>query len=76
MKSSPRLARAPMGGVCRARDSKQRAVAIKVLPATLANEAQYRARFEREAQLLAALNHPNIATVHGLEQNWRLFIDQ
>ena len=45
-----------------------RDVAIKVLPAALANDAQYMARFEREAQVLAALNHPNIATVYGIEQ--------
>jgi len=58
-----------MGEVYRARDSKlQRDVAIKVLPAALANDAQYMARFEREAQMLAALNHPNIATVYGVEQ--------
>jgi len=58
-----------MGEVYRARDTKlNRDVAIKVLPAALANDAQYMARFEREAQLLAALNHPNIATVYGIEQ--------
>ena len=58
-----------MGEVYRARDSKlRREVAIKVLPASLANDTQYMARFEREAQMLAALNHPNIATVHGIEQ--------
>ena len=58
-----------MGEVYRARDGKlHRDVAIKVLPASLANDAQYMARFEREAQLLAALNHPNIATVYGIEQ--------
>jgi Tol biopolymer transport system component len=58
-----------MGEVWRALDTKlNREVAIKVLPAALANDAQYMARFEREAQTLAALNHPNIATVHGIEQ--------
>jgi eukaryotic-like serine/threonine-protein kinase len=58
-----------MGEVYRARDSKlNRDVAIKVLPAALANDGQYMARFEREAQLLAALNHSNIATVYGIEQ--------
>ena len=58
-----------MGEVYRARDGKlNRDVAIKVLPATLANDAQYMARFEREAQVLASLNHPNIATVYGVEQ--------
>src|ERR1700684_4106501 len=58
-----------MGEVYRARDGKlNRDVAIKVLPAALANDAQYMARFEREAQVLASLNHPNIATVYGIEQ--------
>src|SRR6202140_4912902 len=58
-----------MGEVYRARDAKlNRDVAIKVLPAALANDAQYMARFEREAQMLAAMNHPNIATVYGIEQ--------
>ena len=58
-----------MGEVYRARDAKlNRDVAIKVLPAALANDAQYMTRFEREAQMLAALNHPNIATVYGIEQ--------
>ncbi|MGO9255119.1 MAG: protein kinase domain-containing protein [Bryobacteraceae bacterium] len=58
-----------MGEVYRARDAKlNRDVAIKVLPAALSNDAQYMARFEREAQMLAALNHPNIATVYGIEQ--------
>jgi Tol biopolymer transport system component len=58
-----------MGEVYRARDSKlNREVAIKVLPAAFANDAQYMARFEREAQVLASLNHPNIATVYGIEQ--------
>jgi Protein kinase domain/WD40-like Beta Propeller Repeat len=58
-----------MGEVYRARDGKlHREVAIKSLPASLANDAQYMARFGREAQMLAALNHPNIATVYGIEQ--------
>jgi serine/threonine protein kinase len=51
-----------MGEVHRARDGKlNRSVAIKVLPAVLAIDHQCMARFEREAQMLAALNHPNIA---------------
>ena len=51
-----------MGEVYRARDTKLgRDVAIKVLPAALAQDAERLARFEREAQLLASLNHPNIA---------------
>src|SRR5580658_7751460 len=58
-----------MGEVYRARDAKlNRDVAIKVLPASLAKDARYMARFEREAQVLASLNHPNIATVYGIEQ--------
>jgi len=58
-----------MGEVYRARDSKlNRDVAIKVLPAAFANDAQYMARFAREAQVLASINHPNIATLYGLEQ--------
>ena len=57
-----------MGEVYRARDPKlNRDVAIKVLPASLANDADYLARFQREAQVLAALNHPNIAAIYGLE---------
>ncbi len=57
-----------MGEVWRATDTKlQRDVAIKVLPAEVAGDAARLARFQREAQLLAALNHPNIAAIHGLE---------
>src|SRR5689334_16698923 len=59
-----------MGEVYRAKDSRLgREVALKVLPARLANDAEYMARFHREAHLLASLNHPNIATIHGLEAN-------
>ncbi|HXT70466.1 MAG TPA: protein kinase [Vicinamibacterales bacterium] len=58
-----------MGEVYRARDHKlNRDVAIKVLPDLVANDPDRVARFTREAQLLAALNHPNIAQIHGLEQ--------
>ena len=54
-----------MGEVYRARDAVlQREVAIKVLPAAMADNPRRLRRFEREAQALAALNHPNIATVH------------
>ena len=57
-----------MGEVYRARDTKLgREVAIKVPPDELSRDAERRARFEREAKLLAALNHPSIATLHGLE---------
>ena len=58
-----------MGEVYRARDTKlDRDVAIKVLPAAFAEDAARMARFEREAQMLAALNHPNIAAIYGIEQ--------
>src|SRR6266540_1367032 len=57
-----------MGAVWRARDTRlARDVAIKVLPAEFAAEAERLKRFEREARLLAALNHPNVAAIYGLE---------
>jgi Tol biopolymer transport system component len=57
-----------MGEVYRATDTKLgRQVAIKVLPSAVASDARYMARLEREAQLLAALNHPNIAGIYGVE---------
>ncbi len=57
-----------MGEVWRARDTKLgREVAIKTLPEAFAADPDRRARFEREAKLLASLNHPNIGTIHGLE---------
>jgi serine/threonine-protein kinase len=59
-----------MGEVYRARDTKlQRDVAIKVLPQALAHEADRLSRLEREARALAALNHHNIAQIHGLEES-------
>jgi hypothetical protein len=59
-----------MGEVYRARDPKlNREVAIKVLLASVVNDPDRLARFGREAQLLAALNHPNIAHIHGLEES-------
>jgi hypothetical protein len=58
-----------MGEVYRATDSNlKRAVAIKVLPASVAGDADRLARFQREAEVLAALNHPNIAAIYGLER--------
>ena len=61
-----------MGEVYRARDLKlERDVAIKVLPTALAQDPERSARFEREAKVLAALNHPNIATIYGVEENSR-----
>lgn len=57
-----------MGEVYRARDPRlKRDVAIKVLPAEFAKDAERVARFQREAELLAALNHPNIAQVYGID---------
>jgi serine/threonine protein kinase len=59
-----------MGEVYRARDTRLgREVAVKVLPPTLAEDRERMARFEREARLLASLNHTNIASVHGLEES-------
>jgi len=57
-----------MGQVWRARDTKlDRDVAIKVLPEAFAHDADRLARFTREAKTLAALNHPNIAHIHGID---------
>lgn len=65
-----KLGEGGMGEVYRATDSRLgRDVAIKVLPTTFAANAQSMARFEREAQLLASLNHPGIASVFGLEES-------
>ena len=59
-----------MGSVYRARDTKlNRDVALKVLPDEFASDADRLARFTREAQTLASLNHPNIAHIHGLEES-------
>jgi serine/threonine-protein kinase len=57
-----------MGEVYRARDANlKRDVAVKVLPAVLAHDNERMARFRREAEVLASLNHPGIATIYGLE---------
>jgi serine/threonine protein kinase/Tol biopolymer transport system component len=59
-----------MGEVYEAHDTKLgRNVAIKILPEAFAHDAERLARFQREAKILASLNHPNIATIHGLEQS-------
>jgi len=59
-----------MGEVYQAKDQKLgRDVAIKVLPEELSQDAGRVARFQREAKLLASLNHPNIAAIHGLEES-------
>jgi Tol biopolymer transport system component len=65
-----RLGSGGMGVVYRARDTKLgRDVAVKVLPPTLAHDADRMARFQREAKVLASLSHPNIATIYGLEES-------
>jgi serine/threonine-protein kinase len=65
-----KLGEGGMGTVYRATDSRlRRDVAIKVLPETFAADADRMARFEREAQMLAALNHPNIAAIYGIEHS-------
>src|SRR5256885_13107134 len=59
-----------MGEVYRARDTKlNRDVALKILPDAFASDLDRLARFTREAQTLASLNHPNIAHIHGLEES-------
>ncbi len=64
-----RLGAGGMGEVYRARDgSLGRDVAIKILPSIFMSDADRLARFEREARVLAALNHPNIATIYGVER--------
>src|SRR4030081_2291203 len=58
-----------MGEVYRARDTKlNRDVALKILPDAFARDPDRLARFTREAQTLAALNHPHIAHIHGIEE--------
>ena len=59
-----------MGQVYRATDTRlKRQVAIKILPPSLAADSDRLARFQREAEVLASLNHPNIAAIHGLEES-------
>src|ERR1700693_4860943 len=59
-----------MGEVYRAHDTRlNRDVALKVLPEAFARDSQRMARFEREAKVLASLNHPNIAAIYGLEES-------
>jgi eukaryotic-like serine/threonine-protein kinase len=59
-----------MGQVYRATDTKlKRQVAIKILPPSLAADSDGLARFQREAEVLASLNHPSIAAVYGLEES-------
>ena len=65
-----RIGAGGMGEVYRARDTRlNRDVALKVLPEIFAKDPQRMGRFEREARLLASLNHPNIAAIYGLEES-------
>ena len=67
---SPQIGAGGMGEVYRATDSNlKRSVAIKVLPTSVAGDADRLARFQREAEVLAALNHPNIGAIYGLEKH-------
>jgi serine/threonine protein kinase len=64
------LGKGGMGEVYQAKDQKLgRDVAIKVLPEEFAKDTDRVARFQREAKLLASLNHPNIAAIYGLEES-------
>src|SRR5215467_11621951 len=64
-----KLGEGGMGEVWRATDTKlNRDVAIKILPEVFAEDTDRMARFEREAQVLASLNHPNIAAIYGVEE--------
>ncbi len=67
-----RIGAGAMGEIWRARDVElERDVAIKAIPGRLAGDAAVVERFRREARLLAAVNHPNIATIHGVEESDR-----
>src|SRR3954453_15286190 len=70
------LGKGGMGEVFVAEDARlHRRVALKVLPQMLASDPGARERFEREAQAVAALNHPNIVTIHSVEEHdGRLFL--
>jgi serine/threonine protein kinase len=58
-----------MGEVYRARDTRlKRDVALKILPESFASDPERLARFQREAEVLASLSHPNIAAIYGLEE--------
>jgi serine/threonine protein kinase len=63
------LGKGGMGEVYRARDTKlKREVAIKILPEEFSRDADRVSRFQREAEVLASLNHPNIAAIHDFEE--------
>src|SRR5713226_4995478 len=60
-----------MGEVYKARDTRlDRAVAIKILPAEFAHNAQFKVRFEREAKTISQLSHPNICTLYDVGENY------
>src|SRR5688572_2445868 len=64
------LGKGGMGEVYRARDTRlKRDVALKILPASFATDAERLARFQREAEVLASLNHPHVAGIYGLEES-------
>ena len=64
------LGKGGMGEVYQAKDSKLgRSVAIKLLPDAFTHDAERTERFQREARVLASLNHPNIAAIHGIEES-------
>ncbi len=66
---SAKIGEGGMGEVYQARDTKlDRDVALKVLPEAFTSDPDRLARFEREAKVLASLNHPNIGTIYGLEE--------
>src|SRR5262245_30941993 len=64
------IGRGGMGEVYRARDTRlKRDVALKILPESFANDSDRLARFQREAEVLASLNHPHIAQIYGIEES-------
>src|SRR5947209_11162594 len=70
------LGKGGMGEVYRARDTKlKRDVALKVLPEAFARDPERLARFEREAEVLASLNHPNIAAIYGVVEDRALIME-
>jgi serine/threonine-protein kinase len=69
-KIADKIGEGGMGAVYRAIDSKlDRQVALKILPADMASDPHRLERFQREARAVAALNHPHIVTIHGVEQD-------